>query len=394
MLSGDNKMSILDEDLINDTLTADAITKLSKETDIYLIHDPCDIRKPYSRKTENLGKVRDLKNNIINGYSSHNIVAITPHSKVVHLLSHESYSNKDSRFLRAELVSKIEADKPCENKEVVQALYDSDEWYNKKTLTKDRIKKISNQLKKINKEQKITHVMDREFDDNDYFTAIALQKDEFVIRAKKSRSINDRADSKGKTVSLIETKFSNQHIQKLQKVRFKNACYQDASLQVEWEGYGDYTAVKITVRDRDNREIFENPMLLITNKTVTTAEQATLIYQIYLKRSRIESVFKFLKDGLGWEEMQIRDFQAIQRLLSFCFFIAAYLYEIGEQEAHDDYVILLARLGGGKGKVSKHYILQGIKTLLSKYRVDRIFEEYHTSQDTIENILSISGVNI
>jgi hypothetical protein len=133
-------------------------------------------------------------------------------------------------------------------------------------------------------------------------------------------------------------------------------------------------------------------MLLITNKTVVSGEQALLIYQIYLKRSRIESVFKFLKDGLGWEEMQIRDFQAIQRLLSFCFFIAAYLYETGDQQVHDDYVVLLARLGGGKGKVSKHYILQGIKALLSKYRVERIFEEYETSQDTIEHILSISGV--
>ena len=89
-------------------------------------------------------------------------------------------------------------------------------------------------------------------------------------------------------------------------------------------------------------------MLLITNKSVTTEEQALLIYQIYLKRSRIETVFKFLKEGLGWEDMQLRNFLGIQRLLSFCFFIAAYLYKIGDQEAHDDYVILLARLGGGK----------------------------------------------
>jgi len=31
------------------------------------------------------------------------------------------------------------------------------------------------------------------------------------------------------------------------------------------------------------------------NKSVTNAEQALLIYQIYLKRSRIETVFKILK---------------------------------------------------------------------------------------------------
>ena len=63
-------------------------------------------------------------------------------------------------------------------------------------------------------------------------------------------------------------------------------------------------------------------------------------------------------------------------------------------QVEDDYAILLARLGGGKGVVSKHYILQGIKALLSKYRVDRFFEEYKPSQDTIESMISASGAAV
>ena len=58
-ISGDNKMTELDEELVNDSLTAEAIQSLSNEASIYLIHDPSDIRKPYSTKAENLGKVRD-----------------------------------------------------------------------------------------------------------------------------------------------------------------------------------------------------------------------------------------------------------------------------------------------------------------------------------------------
>lgn len=393
-LSGENKMSVLDDELINDTLTADAINALSNEAAIYLIHDPSDIRKPYSTKAENLGKVRDLQNNIINGYSTHNIIAITPNSKNVHLISHESYSNKDPKFLQAELVRKIKAGKLGEEQVSAKETYDSDEWYNKKTLTKDRIQKVSVQIKKENPCQKITHIMDREFDDDDYFSTISLQGDDFVIRAKKSRSVDNTIDSKVKKARLINSSFSNQYIHKLQKVRFKKACYQDALLLIEWEEYMDYTAVKITARTREGKEIFENPMLLITNKSVTTEEEAILIYQIYLKRSRIETVFKFLKEGLGWEDLQLRNFLGIQRLLSFCFFIAAYLYKIGNQEAHDDYAILLARLGGGKGVVSKHYILQGIKALLSKYRVDRFFEEYRPSEDTIEDMILASGATV
>lgn len=393
-LSGGNKMSVLDDELINDTLTADAINALSNEAAIYLIHDPSDIRKPYSTKAENLGKVRDLQNNIINGYSTHNIIAITPNSKNVHLISHESYSNKDPKFLKAELVRKIKAGKLGEEQVSAKETYDSDEWYNKKTLTKDRIQKVSVQIKKENPCQKITHIMDREFDDDDYFSTISLQGDDFVIRAKKSRSVDNTIDSKVKKARLINSSFSNQYIHKLQKVRFKKACYQDALLLIEWKEYMDYTAVKITARTREGKEIFENPMLLITNKSVTTEEEAILIYQIYLKRSRIETVFKFLKEGLGWEDLQLRNFLGIQRLLSFCFFIAAYLYKIGNQEAHDDYAILLARLGGGKGVVSKHYILQGIKALLSKYRVDRFFEEYRPSEDTIEDMIFASGATV
>ena len=79
-------MTELDDELVNDALTADAIRCLSNEPSTYLIHDPSDIRKPYSTKAENLGKVRDLKNNIINGYSTYNIISITPNSKSVHLI--------------------------------------------------------------------------------------------------------------------------------------------------------------------------------------------------------------------------------------------------------------------------------------------------------------------
>ena len=384
-------MTELDDELVNDALTAEAIRCLSNEPSIYLIHDPSDIRKPYSTKAENLGKVRDLKNNLINGYSTHNIIAITPNSKSVHLISHESYSNKDPKFLQAELVHKVESDKLKEGQAYAQEIYDSDDWHNKKTLTRDRIQIVSANLKKANKLQNITHIMDREFDDNDYFSDISLQGDDFVIRAKKSRSVDRITDSRAKKTRLIDSSFSNQYIHKLQKVRFKKTCYQDATLLIEWQECLNYTAVKITAKTREGKEIFANPMLLITNKSVTTKEQALSIYQIYLKRSRIETVFKFLKEGLGWEDMQLRNFLGIQRLLSFCFFIAAYLYKIGDQEAHDDYVILLARLGGGKGAVSKHYILQGIKALLSKYRVDRFFEEHKPSKDTIEDMISASG---
>ena len=118
------------------------------------------------------------------------------------------------------------------------------------------------------------------------------------------------------------------------------------------------------------------------------------IYLIYLKRSKIEYVFRFLKDGLGWEEIQIRDFNGIQNLLSLCFYVSAYLYEIGEEMAYDDFAILLAEIGGGKGKVTRHYKVEGIKMLLGKIRIERIFEERKISKEAQERLKCLAGADL
>lgn len=391
-LSKENKLGQLDETLVNDALMGEALRQLSLQKEVYLLHDPSDIRKPYSQKTENLGKVLDLNHRVINGYSSYNVVAVTPHDKKVHLLSHELYSNKSPSFLKAEYVKKLQEDKDFPEKESILKLYESGKWFNKKTLAKATIKKTSESFKVSNPSLKITHILDREFDDDEYFSLFSSLNDDFVIRSKKSRSEINANDSDQKKTKLISSVFDHKHTMVIQKVRLNKKVYQDVTVEIEWKTYDVYMAVRIILKDRQNKNIFANPMLLITNKTIQTADDAHLVYQAYLKRSRIECVFKFLKEGFGWEQMQIQDFQGIQNLLSICFFLAAYLYEIKEQEVHDDYVVLLAKLGGGKGVVSRHYILKGIHMIMAKHRVDRILEEEKASQENILKILAIAGI--
>lgn len=390
-LSKENKQGHLDGELINDALMGFALNQLSSHDEVYLLHDPSDIRKPHSKKTENLGKVRDLNSRIINGYSSYNVVAVTPKDKTVHLLSHELYSNKDSKFLKAEYIKKLENNQDFQDDESIKSLYESEDWFNKKTIAKAAISKMSKAFKEKSSSMKITHVLDREFDDEDYFSFISGLDDDFVIRAKKSR--NDIIDEDIKSKSkLITSEFTHKFTQSIQKIRLKKQVYQDVTLQIEWKSYKTYTAVKIYFEDRNGQPVFSEPMLLITNKVIKSSEDAHLIYQIYLKRSRIECVFKFLKNGLGWEEMQIQDFQSIQTLLSICFFVAAYLYEIKEQEVQDNYVVLLAKLGGGKGVVSQHYICKGIHMMMAKHRVERILKEEKASQENLSNMLAMAGI--
>ena len=50
-LSKENKLGHLDETLVNDVLMGEALKQLSSQQEIYLLHDPSDIRKPHSKQT-------------------------------------------------------------------------------------------------------------------------------------------------------------------------------------------------------------------------------------------------------------------------------------------------------------------------------------------------------
>ena len=75
-LTGENKSIKLESEMINESLLEQACEKLRGAKEIHIIHDPSDIRKPHSKKTVNLGKVRALNGDIINGYSIHNSIVI------------------------------------------------------------------------------------------------------------------------------------------------------------------------------------------------------------------------------------------------------------------------------------------------------------------------------
>jgi hypothetical protein len=109
--------------------------------------------------------------------------------------------------------------------------------------------------------------------------------------------------------------------------------------------------------------MFKQPMLLLTHHSITDANQARAIYLSYLKRWRID-------------RMCLSDFEGIKNLVAMGFFIAAYLYEVGEESIQQAELAILADIGGGKGVVTRHYIWEGIKRLLIKYQVDQTLEQF------------------
>ena len=103
--------------------------------------------------------------------------------------------------------------------EEAKKLYGSGEYFNKKTLSVDEIKKVGRKLKKANNVALITHILDREFDDNEYMNVISedLYQD-YIIRAKKSRTIEEKGED-GKKIKLIESDFAGRGEKIFQKLR-------------------------------------------------------------------------------------------------------------------------------------------------------------------------------
>ena len=131
-----------------------------------------------------------------------------------------------------------------------------------------------------------------------------------------------------------------------------------------------YSVVRITLISRKGKEIFLQPMLLITNYTISNYQQAVDIYRIYMKRATIEDVFKFVKNTLGWEEFQVRDWESIKNIIALAFFIGGYFYEIEPELAHNPVMEWVCALGGGKGIITRHYFLEGLKNLLIHQQVE------------------------
>ena len=392
----DEAKNVIDNRQIRDALIANGVMRLADKDELLVLHDGSDIRKKYSKELESIGKVRDLDGHIINGYHSFNSVAVDLHGKLVTPIATEIYSNREEKFVSQKdikLISKPLSKKATEadrlHYEEIKTKVKNQEHLNSTLVAKHQIQWVSEQLKKDNPSKKLTHVIDRGSDDNDLFALInEVLEDQFVIRLKASRLAENGE-------KLVAKRFEHKKTRYFDKIQIKNKVYQNASCVIEYgEQLNGYAVVRVQLFNREGKALFKVPMLLITNKEVDTAEQASHVYHIYLKRSKIEGVFKFLKNVLGWEESQIREFAAMKTLLTFCYFVAGYFYEIESALIHNETIQFLAYLGNGKGKVTRFYILRGLNKWINKTIVDEAIKKFDITPEQMEEIakLALMGV--
>ena len=402
--------SVLDDQKISQTLRQMSVGGLSDEDVVIALHDPCDIRKGYSEKLENLGIVRALDGQLINGYNTFNTVCVNGDGKRLHLSDITVYSNgdRDHYVKQAELdklvkkqvasVKKKEQVAFSEREQEILQLLADDEVVNLARVTQNQLRAVSEQFKKANPQIDVWHVLDRQFDGAPLFEFISHHlNDKCVIRLKISRNSNEtRINEKGQeyAVKLKDVDLTGKQTDILDNVRIRKKVYQQVKRIIEWgtlvlEGE-TYHVVRVTLLKRNGTPIFKQPMLLLTNHTIADAQEALSIYRIYLMRSKIEEVFKFVKNAVGWEEFQVRDWESIKNLIATAFFVGGYFYQLEPQLADHPAIKWLCQLGNGKGKVTRHFFLEGLRNLLVHRHVEQMRAQSELTDFEWEDILSFA----
>jgi hypothetical protein len=398
LVDGTLKHSLTVE-MLNEALPKAAKSFIGKGMHIAAVHDGSDIRKEHSRCLESLGKVRSLSGSIINGYQTMNTVLVDTESKKLRLLQSTPYSNRSAEYCSAKDEKKKKKDSaaavaPLASNtdalaETSEATRQQEETATEARIIREHLRCASQTVRSAQADARTTHILDRKHDKNALFRFIADElEDTFVIRLKASRnSPEENRDETGKkrAVKLLAMTYPKQAIKHLTKIRIGKKVFQDARLILDYgtvvlDGH-PYGVVRAEYQDRNKTPLFEKPMLLITNLQLDSDADALCIFQLYSLRGLIEEVFHFLKTTLGWEDIQVRDWQSQQALITLCFFIGGYFYEIDSALTSNPHIAHICELGGGKGAVTRTYFLRGVADLMKAQSVQDYFQRNKISQE-------------
>jgi hypothetical protein len=133
------------------------------------------------------------------------------------------------------------------------------------------------------------------------------------------------------------------------------------------------------------------PWLLITDWPVTDAASGRHIFRMYRQRWAVEDSFKFTKECLGWEEVQLLDLTGIRTRVALAWVAAGFLYEMGVTLEWPE-IQLLARLGGWaqrKGnQPGKIVLARGLRRLFDMSVTEAFLKAYVAEHGTLPPLIA------
>jgi hypothetical protein len=350
--------SQIDAEHLVEKLCEQGVEQLGRaETDeVWLILDGSELCKPYAQEMPDLMKVRDLEGKLVPGYRTLNVLGVTPERRGI--LYHRLFSSKEETFV-------------SESMEVQRALQAASKGV---APLKDRMA--------------VSWIVDRGFDDVAVWRTVWEQGEHLVCRIAHTERLVEHLQGDGEWVEG-DLESAREGLRPLAKVRAEMAIrlgrQTKAKLQrataeiqacpvrltyetnVRREGPGEERQKPLWLVEVQLLRSGLKPWLLITDCPVTDAASAVQIFRMYRQRWAVEDSFKFTKECLGWEEVQLLNLEGIRTLVALAWVAAGFLYELGITLDWPE-IQLLAKLGGWTPrkdrKPGKIILTNGLRRLL------------------------------
>jgi hypothetical protein len=364
------KRSQIDAETLTAVLRERGVEYLAgADTDeLWLIADGSELRKPYAQEMPKLMEVLALDGSLVPGYRTMNVLGITPSRRGV--LYHRLFSSKEEEFLSQSL-------------EVQAAL-----------------KTVSLALQELKERMAVTWITDTDYDDVAVWRTIWEQEEHVVCRLKHRERLVEYQDEQGRWVEG-DIQGARQGLQLLatartemvvRRGRQRKAKRQPVSAQiracpirltyhtnVRREGPGEEVQKEVWLVEVHVPRTNLKPWLLLTDWPITDAQSAVRIFRMYRQRWAVEDSFRFIKDTLGWEDVQLLDLKGIRTLLALGWVAAGFLYELGITLEWEE-VQLLARLGGWvprkDSKPGKIVLTRGLRRILDMLVTQAFLDRY------------------
>jgi len=343
--------------------------------ELWLIADASDLRKPHAREMPDLMEVRDLDGKSVRGYRTMNVVGLTPGRRAV--LYHRLFSSHEETFL-------------SESKEVQTAL-----------------QTVSHHLALLKEQREVTWILDSGFDDVAVWRTVWDQEEHMVCRVKHPERCIEYKNDKGcwvegdiaaarEEMTLVAearaellVRRGRQRKAKRQQVPVEirsvpiRVTYDTA---VRREGEGELVRKQLWLVEVHLVKTHLKRWLLVTDWPVTNPARALRVFQMYRQRWSVEDSFGFIKDVLGWEEVQLLDLRGIRTMLALGWVAAGFLYELGVTLQWEE-LRLLARLGGWAerkdNKPGKTVLTRGLRRLLDMLATQAFLDRYRAEHGAL-----------
>jgi hypothetical protein len=374
LASGEStQRSQLDAKHLTKKLREGAVEHLGQapEEELWLVADCSDLRKPYATEMPYLMQVPALDGKgLVPGYRTLNVLGMTPGRRGI--LYHRLLSSQAPGFLS----------EPAEVQEALES--------------------VSQALSHLKANKVLTWITDRGFDDVAVWRTIWQQQEHVVCRiyhTERTVAFQDthgqwmqgnlgQAQQQMRKLAQVETTMEvqrgKQQHPKRQPVEVEIAACPvrlTYSTGVRRQAPGEVVTKELWLVQVQVLKTTQAPWLLLTDWPVQDEQQAVRIFTIYRQRWAAEDSFKVTKECVGWEEVQVLDWQALQTLVALAWVTAGFLYQMGVTFQWAE-VQLLAKLGGWEPhkdrKPGKITLMRGLSRLVEMLATQAVLSRYAT----------------